>query len=128
VTRHFDSKARQPCKICSDINLRLGLRCAGKVPASWSKLSQLTEMSLSGNALTGTVPARLAGISRLDVSHNQFLCGSLPVAPNATLLSQRTSIGQDCRSLNKQAARISGMTGVILGEHQHAPGLVRRHQ
>jgi hypothetical protein len=77
-------------------------------------------MSLSGNALTGTVPARLAGISRLDVSHNQFLCGSLPVPPNATLLSQRTSIGQDCRSLNKQAARISGMTGVILGEHQHA--------
>lgn len=91
---------------------------SGKVPPSWGKLSKLMEMSLSGNALTGSVPARLAGINRLDISHNQFLCGSLPAQPpNSTLQAQRTSLGMDCSLINREAARMSSLTGVILGEH-----------
>lgn len=92
------------------------LVCAGQLPASWSKMSQLREMSLSSNALTGTVPARLAALSFLDLSRNQLLCGSPPsTAANATLRTQRTSLGQDCSAL--VAARLSGIRGVILGEH-----------
>lgn len=88
---------------------------AGQLPSSWGKLLNLQEVSLSNNALTGTVPAKLAKlVSLLDVSRNQLLCGRSPDSP--ALVATSTSIGQDC-SMMVLAARLSGTRGVILGEH-----------
>lgn len=93
---------------------------AGKLPPSWDKLSLLTDMSLSSNALSGSLPPRLAAISRLDVSNNQFLCGDIPSTNrgNSTLMSERTSLGRQCETIG-QAARMSGTLGLILGKPEN---------
>lgn len=103
--------------------------CAGKLPASWGKLLSLQEMSLSSNALTGTVPARLAEVSYLDLSHNQLLCGSRPISTaNGTLHAQRTNLGKDCNTLGSNAVRLSGIRGVALGGCRSAAVTLERHQ
>lgn len=96
---------------------------AGKLPPSWDKLSLLTDMSLSSNALSGSLPPRLAAISRLDVSNNQFLCGDIPSTNrgNSTLMSERASLGRQCETIG-QAARMSGTLGLILGKPENTFG------
>jgi hypothetical protein len=89
----------------------------GKLPTNWGSLSQLTDMRVDSNALTGTIPPGLAEISRLDLSNNQLLCGNRPsTSINGTLLAQRTSIGLDCSTLGNREARLSGIRGVVLGK------------
>lgn len=86
-------------------------------------MSLLTEMTLSGNALSGSLPPRFAAIPRLDISNNLFLCGAIPsMGGNVTLVAERTSLGRDCVSIG-QSPRMSGTLGLILGEADVAPQL-----
>ncbi|KAK7199491.1 Leucine rich repeat N-terminal domain/Leucine rich repeat/Leucine Rich repeat [Novymonas esmeraldas] len=70
---------------------------SGPLPASWSRLTQLREVTLAGNALTGPLPAEwssLAALKSLDLDANQ-LSGSLPATWSDMSRLQSLNLGKN---------------------------------
>ncbi|KAK7198864.1 Leucine rich repeat protein [Novymonas esmeraldas] len=81
---------------------------SGSLPVSWSRLTQLTEVTLTGNALTGPLPAvwsSLKGLRSLNLGNNA-LSGALPAEWGSSAL---------LRTLSLQANSLTGALPVEWG-------------
>ncbi|KAG2443528.1 hypothetical protein HXX76_001880 [Chlamydomonas incerta] len=83
-----------------------GAGLGGVLPVSWSALTRLTELDLSGNGFYSTIPAAWAGpggmgvLQYLWLGNNGALCGSIPApwAAGSPVMSGGTQLGLACPS------------------------------
>ncbi|CAH9134359.1 unnamed protein product [Cuscuta epithymum] len=73
---------------------------SGTISPAISSLTELRNLSLANNNLTGPIPEELSGLKHLqmlDVSYNNGLCGSVPNSlANVTVSIGNANIAQDC--------------------------------
>ncbi|KAK7199218.1 Leucine rich repeat N-terminal domain containing protein [Novymonas esmeraldas] len=95
---------------------------SGSLPASWSRLTQLREVTLAGNALTGPLPvswSSLAALTSLNLGNNE-LTGPLPAqwSSLAALTSLDLDANQLSGSLPATWSDMSRLQSLNLGKNQ----------